>query len=43
MELKDKSLLPFLQSVQFHPERLYDRYPHFAELFRAFIRASAGK
>lgn len=43
MELKDKSRLPFLQSVQFHPERLYDRYPHFAELFSAFIRASAGK
>lgn len=43
MELKDKSRLPFLQSVQFHPERLYDRYPHFAELFRAFIRASSGK
>lgn len=43
MELKDPSLLPFLQSVQFHPERLYDRYPHFAQLFRAFIRASASK
>ncbi len=43
LELKDKSRLPFLQSVQFHPERLYDRYPHFAELFRAFIRAGAGK
>lgn len=43
MELKDNSRLPFLQSVQFHPERLYDRYPHFAEIFRAFIRASAGK
>lgn len=40
MELKDKSKLPFLQSVQFHPERLYDRHPHFAELFRAFIRAA---
>jgi putative glutamine amidotransferase len=43
MELKETSQLPFLQSVQFHPERLYDRYPHFANLFRAFIRASAGK
>ncbi len=40
MELKDPSRLPFLQSVQFHPERLYDRYPHFAELFRAFIRSA---
>lgn len=39
MELKDPSQLPFLQSVQFHPERLYDRYPAFAELFRAFVRA----
>ena len=43
MELKDPTRLPFLQSVQFHPERLYDRHPHFAELFRAFIRASASK
>lgn len=40
MELKDPARLPFLQSVQFHPERLYDRYPHFAQLFRAFIRAA---
>ena len=40
MELNDPAQLPFLQSVQFHPERLYDRYPHFAALFRAFIRAS---
>ncbi|MEN9575753.1 MAG: hypothetical protein RL514_3608 [Verrucomicrobiota bacterium] len=43
MELRDPALLPFLQSVQFHPERLYDRYPHFAHLFRAFVRASAGQ
>lgn len=43
MELKDPAQLPFLQSVQFHPECLYDRHPHFAELFRAFIRASAGQ
>jgi len=42
LELKDQSRLPFLQSVQFHPERLYDRYPHFANLFRAFIRAATG-
>ena len=41
MELKDSTRLPFLQSVQFHPERLYDRYPKFAELFRAFIRAAS--
>lgn len=42
MELKDPVRLPFLQSVQFHPERLYDRHPHFAELFRAFVRAARG-
>ena len=41
MELRDKSALPFLQSVQFHPERLYDRYPPFAALFREFIAACA--
>ena len=40
MELKDPTQLPFLQSVQFHPERLYDRHPHFAQLFRAFVRAA---
>jgi len=43
MELKDPGRLPYLQSVQFHPERLYDRYPKFRELFRSFIRACAGK
>jgi putative glutamine amidotransferase len=43
MELKDPARLPFLQSVQFHPERLYDRHPHFAQLFRAFIHAASGK
>ena len=41
LELKDPGQLPFLQSVQFHPERLYDRYPKFLELFRSFVRASA--
>ncbi|MDQ6631529.1 MAG: gamma-glutamyl-gamma-aminobutyrate hydrolase family protein [Verrucomicrobiota bacterium] len=39
MELKDKKLLPYLVSVQFHPERLYDRYQQFAKLFKSFIRA----
>ena len=39
LELKDAGQLPYLQSVQFHPERLYDRYPKFLELFRSFVRA----
>ncbi len=43
LELKDHGQLPFLQSVQFHPERLYDRYPKFRELFRSFIRASSNR
>jgi putative glutamine amidotransferase len=43
MELKDARMVPFLQSVQFHPERLYDRFPRFGELFRAFIRACVKK
>ncbi len=41
VELKDAGQLPYLQSVQFHPERLYDRYPKFLELFRSFVRACA--
>ena len=41
LELKDAGQLPYLQSVQFHPERLYDRYPQFLELFRSFVRACA--
>ncbi|MBI3875206.1 MAG: gamma-glutamyl-gamma-aminobutyrate hydrolase family protein [Verrucomicrobia bacterium] len=40
MELKDAAKLPFLVSVQFHPERLYDRWPKFAKIFREFIRVS---
>ena len=38
LELKNPGQLPFLQSVQFHPERLHDRYPKFLELFRSFVR-----
>jgi putative glutamine amidotransferase len=33
--------LPWLLSVQFHPERLGDRYPAHQALFSVFIRASA--
>ena len=39
MELKDKTMLPFLVSVQFHPERLFDRYKHFGKLFSSFVDA----
>ena len=31
--------MPFLLSVQFHPERLVDRYPEHRRIFRAFARA----
>lgn len=31
--------LPFLVSVQFHPERLVDRYPEHQALFQAFTQA----
>ncbi len=41
MELKDAAALPFLQSVQFHPERLYERHQNFAALFREFVNACA--
>ena len=32
-------LLPFLLAVQFHPERLFDRYPEFLLIFRNFVSA----
>lgn len=41
MQLKPElaHLLPFLLSVQFHPERLVDRYPAHRAIFTAFTRA----
>jgi len=41
MELRPDAahLLPFLLSVQFHPERLADRYPAHRAIFRAFVQA----
>ena len=32
---------PWFLSVQFHPERLVDRYPAFRQLFRCFVEACA--
>ena len=43
MQLKREvaELLPFLLSVQFHAERLVDRYPAHRAIFKAFARACA--
>ncbi len=43
MELKPEQAdrLPFLMTVQFHPERLVDRYPEHRAIFRAFVCACA--
>ncbi len=45
LELKPESMhmLPFLLSVQFHPERLADRYPEHDAIFRAFTSACMPK
>ncbi len=37
MELKNPGLLPYLLAVQFHPERLVDRYKEFLQIFRSFV------
>ena len=39
VELKDPAQLPFLLAVQFHPERLFDRYKPFAAVFKIFTKA----
>lgn len=43
LELKTElaGRLPFLLSVQFHPERLADRYPAHRAIFTAFVQACA--
>jgi putative glutamine amidotransferase len=40
-ELKDSANLPFLLTVQFHPERLLDRNAVFLKLFSSFVAACA--
>lgn len=35
--------LPWLLSVQFHPERLYDRHPGMLRIFEALVRAARRK
>jgi putative glutamine amidotransferase len=45
LELRAESAgaLPFLLSVQFHPERLCDRYPRHQAIFEAFTEACRGR
>jgi putative glutamine amidotransferase len=35
--------LPFLLSVQFHPERLFDRFPGHRAIFRAFAKVCSAE
>jgi putative glutamine amidotransferase len=41
LELNEPGRLPFLLTVQFHPERMLDRGALFLRLFTRFVRASA--
>jgi len=45
MELRPEArrLLPFLLSVQFHPERLTEKHPEHHAIFSRFIEACAKK
>jgi len=38
-QASNKKFLPFMLSVQFHPERLMDRHPEHRAIFEAFIAA----
>jgi len=44
MELKPDAaqVLPFFLAVQFHPERLFDRYGGHLGIFKAFVKAALG-
>jgi gamma-glutamyl-gamma-aminobutyrate hydrolase PuuD len=39
LKLDKAGLLPFFLTVQFHPERLADRYPEHRAIFNAFAIA----
>ncbi len=41
LESSAASLIPCLLAVQFHPERLWNRYPHFLEIFCRFVQTCA--
>ncbi len=43
MELKAEAsqVLPYFLAVQFHPERLFDRYRRHLNLFKSFVKAAA--